>query len=330
MPLINSHNSWSQLEEVWLGDVYPAAWYDHLAPEVRDVFQDLTHRTQEDLTTIQHTLESLGVVVRRPVYNNIEDFVDSKTGHLVKPIICPRDYCVVIDNRLFMETNSNLESAWKDTLALYRSQSDCSVVPNISPRNEVNGANVVRMGRDIVIDTYFRDWQYQNQWPEYRVHTVSNGGHLDGCFAIMRPGLLLANNYFDDYDTLFPGWEKITMENPSYWDPKGPRPFPNHNGKFWNTGTVDSRMFNQHVVNHALDWVGLYTETYFELNCLVVNESTVVMLGNNPGIEKALNDRGINVIWVPMRTRAFWDGGMHCLTVDIRRRSTLEDYFPGR
>lgn len=329
LPIINSHNSWSQLEEVWLGDVYPPSWYDHLAPEVRDVFRELTYKTQEDLTTIQRTLESLGVVVRRPVYERIEQYINPANNQLKKPVICPRDYCVVIDNRLYIDPY-NITEPFNDTLEFYKSQSDCKVLPNVSPRNEVNGANVVRMGRDIVIDTYFRDWKYQDEWPEYRVHLVNNGGHLDGCFAIMRPGLLLANDYFDDYDTLFPGWEKITLENPTYWDPIGSRPFPMHNGKFWQSTETENRMFNQHVIDHALDWVGLYTETYFELNCLVVNESTVVMLGRNPGLEKELNDRGINVVWVPMRARSFWDGGMHCLTLDIRRQSQIEDYFPGR
>jgi hypothetical protein len=32
LPTINNHNSWDTLEEVWLGDVYPAEWYDHLEP----------------------------------------------------------------------------------------------------------------------------------------------------------------------------------------------------------------------------------------------------------------------------------------------------------
>jgi len=45
LPLINSHNSWSRLEEVWLGDVYPATWYDHLDSQVRDVFHQLTEIT---------------------------------------------------------------------------------------------------------------------------------------------------------------------------------------------------------------------------------------------------------------------------------------------
>ena len=64
--IINSHNSWSQLEEVWLGDVYPAAWYDYLNSEVRDCFYKLTENTNEDLAIIQRKIEEFGVIVRRP------------------------------------------------------------------------------------------------------------------------------------------------------------------------------------------------------------------------------------------------------------------------
>jgi hypothetical protein len=33
---------------------------------------------------------------------------------------------------------------------------------------------------------------------------------------------------------------------------------------------------------------------------------------------------------VPFRTRTFWDGGIHCITLDIRRKTTMQDYFPDR
>jgi len=33
---------------------------------------------------------------------------------------------------------------------------------------------------------------------------------------------------------------------------------------------------------------------------------------------------------VPWRTRGFWDGGIHCITLDVRRRGNLVDYFPDR
>jgi len=103
-----------------------------------------------------------------------------------------------------------------------------------------------------------------------------------------------------------------------------------YNGKFYDTAVGTNQSFNVHVIQHALDWVGDYRETYFELNCLVVNESNVVMLSKNESLAEELSRRNITVHWVPFRTRSFWDGAMHCLTVDIRRRSTIEDFFPER
>ena len=85
--IINSSNSWSPLKEVWLGDVYPADWYDHLPTQVRDAFRTITEITKEDLDAIQTKIESFGVHVRRPTYDNIDSFIDTYTGQLI--------YCLV-------------------------------------------------------------------------------------------------------------------------------------------------------------------------------------------------------------------------------------------
>jgi len=328
LPTINSHNSWSQLEEVWLGDVYPSSWYDHLEPAVRDVFYQLTDITKEDLSVIENKLKEFGVKVRRPEYNSIEQFVDS-TGRLQKPQITPRDNFVVIGNRLI--GHQPQFKPWQSVVDEYKT--DSRVVVEHSDEICIHGANVVRVGRDIIIDRDVTQYQYHNEWPEYRVQVVENGGHMDGCFAILRPGLILANHYFEDYDKTFPGWEIIMLDNPTYGAAPSlgyEQPYPVYNGKFWDPAVKTNNSFNEHVINHALDWVGCYTETYFELNCLVINESNVMMLAQNSCIEQELSKRGITVHWVPFRARSFWDGAMHCLTVDIRRRSQIEDFFPER
>ena len=85
--------------------------------------------------------------------------------------------------------------------------------------------------------------------------------------------------------------------------------------------------FNDHIIKYALNWVGNYKETYFDINCLVVDEQNVLILGENEALYKVLNQKGINVHMVPFRARTFWDGGLHCLTVDILRDSTPVDYF---
>lgn len=331
LPVINSHNSWSQLEEVWLGDVYPAKWYDHLDSQVRDIFYRLTEITKEDLLHIQKTLESFDIIVQRPQYDQIEDYVDHH-GQLTKPQICPRDTFLTVGNTLLCHPVQKI--AWQQCLKEYEKDFR-SVVKDNPNINILNGANVVRVGRDIVIDRDCFDFLYNNQFNDsrYRVSIVANGGHMDGCFAILKPGLILANHYFDDYDRTFPGWEIIMLDNPTYNAAPSTgykQPYPVYNGKFWDTSVGTTNMFNDHIIKHALDWVGCYTETYFELNCLVINESNVVMLSENYQLAETLSTHGINVHWVPFRARSFWDGAMHCLTLDIRRRSTIEDFFPER
>lgn len=331
LPTVNSHNSWSQLEEVWLGDVYPSDWYDHLSAEVKDVFYRLTEITKEDLFQIQKTLESFNITVRRPYYKRIEDFIDHN-GQLIKPQICPRDTFLTVGNTLLCHPGQ--KTAWQQYLNEYEKDSQ-SIVKDNSNVNILNGANVVRVGRDIIIDRDCFDFEYRNQFNDsrYRVNVVANGGHMDGCFAILKPGLILANHYFDDYERTFPGWEIIMLNSPTY--NAAPltgykQPYPVYNGKFWDTNVGTTNMFNDHIIEHALDWVGCYTETYFELNCLVIDEHNVVMLAENHRLAETLSAHDINVHWVPFRARSFWDGAMHCLTLDIRRRSTIEDFFPER
>jgi N-dimethylarginine dimethylaminohydrolase len=328
LPVVNSHDSWSALQEVWLGDVYPASWYDHLQPEVRDIFYQLTEITQTDLAHIQRVLESRGITVQRPRYDCIDDYV--RNDNLIKPEICPRDRYLVVGNNLLVPYNDS--AAWQHTYQHYESDHRCKVIRG-GGSHIINGANVVRVGRDIIIDRDCFDFEYDNRFPDYRVQVVANGGHLDGCFAILRPGLILANHYFDDYERTFPGWEIIMLDDPTYAAAPSrgyQQPYPVYNGKFWNTTVGTNRMFNQHIIDHALDWVGCYTETYFELNCLVLDPNNVVMLAENHRLAETLNQHGITVHWVPFRARSFWDGAMHCLTVDIRRDSGIQDYFPER
>lgn len=343
--LINSHNSWGRLREVWLGDVYPQSWYDHLDSEVRDCFYELTERTQQDLLIIQRTLEQFDVVVRRPCYDNIDHYVAGPQQMLVKPSITPRDFCVTLGNTLYAKAPAQ-HDPWQGTINEYLA-AGADVKERLVARSLLlNGANVIRCGRDLYIDlensqSHKKTQQelieiyqtaFADQLRDYRVHLIFNGGHLDGCFATLQPGLLLSSEYYNGYDDTFPNWDRINTRSPEFVDGcvKRPGHHPYHNNKWWLPGVSTSGAFNDHVIKHALDWVGDYTETYFDVNCLVLDEQNVMMLGEHETVFRELERRGITVHSVPFRTRTFWDGGLHCLTVDIRRDSTCEDYFPER
>ena len=73
--------------------------------------------------------------------------------------------------------------------------------------------------------------------------------------------------------------------------------------------------------------MGYSKETYFDVNCLVIDESNVIFSGDNPNIFKELEKRQINPIVCPFRHRLFWDGGTHCITLDLKRRGSRERYL---
>lgn len=345
LPVINSYTNWGRLEEVWLGDVYPASWYDHLPSEIRDCFHEITEKTQQDLAVIQRKLEELNVNVVRPEYDRIEDFMDPR-GYLRKPDITPRDIFVVYENKLLGRVNS--ASPWKTALDRYRKDSRCHIdfPPAFDHLGFMCGANTVRVGKDLYLDVIHgrndnssiqqKHQEFQDKvaplWPNSRIHLLENGGHVDGCFAVAKPGVLITSRYFTDYDRTFPGWHQVNVTDPEFFDRRHAafRAGPGHNGKWYMSGMTNQLAFQDHVIQHALDWIGDYTETFFEVNCLVVDEKNILMLGENEKVAAELERHGITVHWMPFRTRTFWDGGLHCLTLDIRRQDSAVDLFPER
>lgn len=343
LPRVHSYTNWGKLEEVWLGDCYPAHFYDHLESEVRDVFYAITEKTQEDLGIIQRRLEEHGVRVRRPHYTKIDNYLRGDLhshGQLRKPVICPRDHFLVYGTTFY---GSEWDYAvWGDAVAEYRQDIAVKIIErqSITGAGYINGANTVRAGRDIYVDSHYsgegadQNTAYHNLvqqlFKDYRIHQLHNGGHVDGCFAALKPGLLLTSEYFSDYDRTFPGWDRININEPEFLRHQSWRQGPNNNGKWWLPGVQESAKFNEHIISHARDWVGDYTETYFEVNCLVIDEKNVFMLGENEAVFRELESHGITAHSMPFRTRTFWDGGLHCITLDIRRQGGMIDLFPDR
>jgi glycine amidinotransferase len=51
---------------------------------------------------------------------------------------------------------------------------------------------------------------------------------------------------------------------------------------------------------------------------------------NNKEINEFLKKHKIEPIHIPWRHRYFFDGGLHCLTLDLKRDTKMENYFPKR
>lgn len=340
-PLV--HNNWDPLEEIWLGDVYPEHFYDDLEPDIRDSFKLLTQWTKEDLDTIQKKFEEFNVKVVRPLIDDdvslYQYTLNGETTVLSKPPICPRNTNAVVGDKLFSSENNN--HAYSELLKNYNNLYIAG--PNIP---EVGGANMVKLGKDIIFDFSIEEnkevvfehfYQFQKLhgsfFSEYRLHYSTNGGHCDGCFMPVKPGLVLTTEYWKDYKETLPGWKRIPIKHPSYITAGKEFKENGENGHWLGFLRDLPPHFNKFVHNKCKDWIGNYKETYFEVNIIMIDENNMICFDSakaNEPIYEVLDKHGVRCHIVPWRTRGFWDGGLHCITLDVKRKAKLEDYFPSR
>ena len=118
MSLVNSYCGFTPLEEVWLGDVYPEHFYNHLPAPTRDAFHTITAWTKQDLTKIHNKLTELGVTVRRPEYHSIDDCLNAN-DNLLKPVVAARDDTLVLGSTMYHLRNQFRRNPWQHAIDDY-------------------------------------------------------------------------------------------------------------------------------------------------------------------------------------------------------------------
>lgn len=202
----------------------------------------------------------------------------------------------------------------------------------------INGAMISRIGKDL----YFGTDSYQvNQiaaktqmdleFSSYRNHIVNTGGHSDATYCPVCPGLIISLHDVPTYADTFPGWEVVYLPGQS-WNKV--RPFldlkEKNRGKWWIPGFEYDQAVIDIVEQWLEHWTGYVEETVFDVNMLIVDPKNVIVFNYNKTVFDALDRYGITPHIVPFRHRYFWDGGIHCVTSDIHREGTMQDYFKER
>lgn len=166
---------------------------------------------------------------------------------------------------------------------------------------------------------------------DYRCHFVTTGGHIDGCFTPVKPGLIVSIQDIQTYANTFPDWEVVYLKGESWSKVQGFLDLKKKNqGKWWIKGFEhDSDVIN-FVETWLRDWTGYVEESVFDVNILVVNETNIVVNGYNKQAFDAFKRHNITPHICPIRHRYFWDGGVHCVTLDLHRDGQKKDFFPRR
>jgi N-dimethylarginine dimethylaminohydrolase len=160
---------------------------------------------------------------------------------------------------------------------------------------------------------------------------VTTGGHIDGCFAPVKPGLIVSIEDMPTYAKTFPGWEVVYLAGES-WDKV--KPFTDlkqkNQGKWWIKGSEYDSELIDYVETWLQDWVGYVEESVFDVNILVIDQQNVVVSSYNEKAFEAFERHGITPHVCNLRHRYFWDGGIHCVTLDLDRDGVQQDWFPER
>jgi len=170
-----------------------------------------------------------------------------------------------------------------------------------------DAANVLRAGRDILYlvscsgNMMGCEWLQRTLGDEYRVHPldgVYDGTHVNTTITLLGPGRVLLNPSRineDNMPDLFKKWEVI-----------------------WCPEMIDTGYSPTWDYPRASIWSGM---NFFMINpnLAVVNEAQLPLI-------KVLEKHGIDTIPLPLRNCITLSGGFHCVSLDVRRKGSLEDY----
>ena len=98
-------------------------------------------------------------------------------------------------------------------------------------------------------------------------------------------------------------------------------------GRWWLKGEEHNDQLIEFVNTWLDDWVGYVEETVFDCNMLSLDQNNIICNNYNKEVFAHFKKHKVEPIVFNLRHRYFWDGGIHCVTQDLYREGTQEDYF---
>jgi len=355
--MYNIWNKWDTLETVLLGSFYPAEFFqDVKSDRIRSALERIADEEAEDLLTFETVLKAHGVEVLRPrldprdsIMNYIDDqgrlgeaVTDNTLYGIPRAPIAPRDCQFVMGNHLFVTQTEDhpgiidrledycLDIVHLQDLHLYAPQytvindrllidTDVTMHHHVVPRDpevlrRYNGH--IRNGINENIDVI------QELYPHLQIEQIEVGAHNDGCFHTVADGAIISVMGMDIYEKSFPGWDVLYLPDEDW---SSVRPFVEHKvalkKSWWLPGEEDNTEFTHFVETWLQDWVGDMEETVTAVNVIMLNPNTCCTVNATEELKQFMKKHGIDCVNVPNRHRYILDSGLHCKTLDLKRKS---------
>ena len=190
-------------------------------------------------------------------------------------------------------------------------------------------ANTLRIGKDLLYlnsisgNTKGYNWLKNCLSNTYNVHQtkkIYKSSHIDSTVMCLKPGVVLLNSVRvnkKNCPTIFNKWKKIFHSDVAV--------VPDKELDFYNKVRLPiakrlSRLgFINNISEISSPWIGL--------NFLSLDKNNVIVDKRQTSLIKVLEKNKFNVITCRMRHMYTMQGGIHCSTLDTRRKSKLESYI---
>lgn len=317
-------------------DILP---YTKLENRYRGYFKEIVNRSKVELDNLEKVFNSYGVATHR----SKQDYPMHNGTTINTPPLAVRDFFTVYGNSLFKgnfayEWNKDVPQScdhvldkFKDVYELdHKGKFYNGDFTKFEPDLHLERAYFhppisLKLGHDVVIsrsygkegnklghDEYIKWLSAVN--PKVRVHTVDTESHLDSQIFMVRPGLMLTALHPDRLPKIFDKWEKIQVESVT-------------SQLFHKRSEHRHKKFHPVIARSFYNFLETCTEeTYFNLNSMSINESTVLFTGTHPDLFAKLEKKGIDCVPISMKATTFWDTGVHCASNELQRQGELEDY----
>ena len=345
------YTEWDPLEEVIVGDC-PSTCLDiwNLPAETRRLLDIILSETKEDLDALANFITNFGVKVFRP--NLISYPLDINQGNFnitnaMSPLV-PRDQYLVYGNTI-VQTYTSMPSRYVDSLSYYdifltkflkgfnwisqpppvlknldlekKWQVDMDQIYGKDYKYKIlwHTATILKCGDALIVNDKGPGTELGLRWMEqnlssryiYNKNVINNSrGHIDHGFFLIDDNTVCCSEM---------SWVPEVLRTKEVIEFKG------HYTPYDYTTIIDKTYKKRNEMSYEWldewlsEWKGYAQDMACEFNVLVIDPKNVIFSADLPGVFEILEKRGVRCHVCRMRHAAFWEAGIHCLTLDIKR-----------
>jgi glycine amidinotransferase len=347
-----TYTEYDPLESVIVGDTYAPGDVDHLLNSNASQFNKILEETKQDLDSLADFLKQGNINVLRPTVYRYDSVTMPKFDiQLPMAPVVPRDALLVIGNTI-MQTYTSYTDRYFDSVSYYAifekmfregyrwiSQpqpmltnlntehdwfvSDRTYKDKLSDRVLWHTATIYRAGDAVIVNHEGPGSATGLEWcrrelPEFKFYNNTGTrfkgfGHIDHGFIMI-----------DDDTVIHAGldWVPECLRKKKLIDVSDCLPALKLDRYVQDYAQARNKMDVEWLDKYLENWRGYVQEVCFDLNVLVIDRHNIVFARHLPDLFAKLKTLQIECHVIPQRHYLFWEGGIHCSTLDIKRKGT--------